>query len=195
VAANSEGWIPWVRGLKIPDGDLKIDIKFGDDSILTDQYSWNWDWELDRFSSRIVAYRVVKDTPKIEGGTRIWGEIPAGKWEKLPNTVPYKDLPIKEQWKATKAWWESAYNENPRWYEEGSHVKENLYRKAFPYEEIDIYRILQVYEVTDPCIQHAVKKLLCTGIRGYKGKNEDIQDVIDSLKRWQEMRKEEGECL
>jgi hypothetical protein len=75
------------------------------------------------------------------------------------------------------AWWESS-----------------KYLRPCPYDTIDIYRVLQIYEVTDPCIQHAVKKLLCTGIRGYKGKNEDIQDVIDSLKRWQEMRKEEGEC-
>ena len=34
------------------------------------------------------------------------------------------------------------------------------------YNKLDIYRILKLYEVNDPCLQHAIKKLLCAGKRG-----------------------------
>ena len=56
---------------------------------------------------------------------------------------------------------------------------------------IDVYRVLQLFSVTDPCIQHAIKKLLVAGGRGAgKSIEKDIQEAIDSLKRWQEMQTE-----
>lgn len=70
-------------------------------------------------------------------------------------------------------------------------VSPNKYLRNYPYDTIDIYRILQVYEVTDPCIQHAVKKLLCAGQRGYKEVEKDIDEAIQSMERWKQMRKEE----
>ena len=57
-------------------------------------------------------------------------------------------------------------------------------------EKIDVYTILSLYEVTDPCIQHTVKKLLCTGKRGHKDFLKDVQDSIDSLVRCIELNKE-----
>lgn len=56
---------------------------------------------------------------------------------------------------------------------------------------IDVYRVLDLFGVTDPCIQHAAKKLLATGVRGHKDAERDIQDAIDTLQRWQEMRAED----
>lgn len=47
------------------------------------------------------------------------------------------------------------------------------------------------FGVADPCIQHAVKKLLVAGGRGHKDIATDIQQAIDTLKRWQDMREEE----
>lgn len=58
-------------------------------------------------------------------------------------------------------------------------------------DHIDVYRVLQLFNVTDPCIQHAVKKLLVAGGRGAgKDINRDIQESIDTLVRWQEMQTE-----
>lgn len=57
-------------------------------------------------------------------------------------------------------------------------------------QKIDVYRVLDLYEVTDPCLQHAVKKLLVAGNRGSKDKPKDIQEAIDTLTRWQEMQGE-----
>ena len=59
-------------------------------------------------------------------------------------------------------------------------------------QTIDVYRVLALFNVTDPCIQHAVKKLLVAGGRGAgKDISRDIQEAVDSLQRWQEMRREE----
>ncbi len=58
---------------------------------------------------------------------------------------------------------------------------------------IDVYRALALFNVTDPCLQHAVKKLLVAGGRGGgKDIRRDIQEAIDTLVRWQEMRTEEA---
>lgn len=60
-------------------------------------------------------------------------------------------------------------------------------------ETIDIYRVLERFAVTDPCIQHAAKKLLVAGGRGAgKDIGQDIQEAIDTLTRWQEMRREDA---
>jgi len=59
-------------------------------------------------------------------------------------------------------------------------------------ESIDIYRVLDLWEVTHPCLQHAAKKILVAGNRGHKDISKDIQEAIDSLERWQEMNKEDN---
>lgn len=56
---------------------------------------------------------------------------------------------------------------------------------------IDVYRVLELFNVTDPAIQHAVKKLLVAGGRGAgKDINRDIQEAIDTMLRWQSMQAE-----
>ena len=60
------------------------------------------------------------------------------------------------------------------------------------YNKLDIYRILKLYEVSDPCLQHAIKKLLCAGKRGAKNQIQDINEAILSLKRFVEMQGEDN---
>lgn len=69
------------------------------------------------------------------------------------------------------------------------------YRKPCPYDEVDVYRVLVMFEVTDPCIQHAVKKLLAAGKRGAKDASKDVAEAIESLQRWQQMRREEEDAV
>lgn len=67
----------------------------------------------------------------------------------------------------------------------------HYFKNVSKLEYIDVYRVLSLFSVTDPCIQHAVKKLLVAGGRGAgKDVSKDIQESIDSLVRWQEMQKE-----
>ena len=69
----------------------------------------------------------------------------------------------------------------------------NHYFKPVPpgTTHIDVYRLLDMFDVTDPCLQHAAKKILVAGNRGAKDRTQDIAEAIATLQRWQEMRKEE----
>lgn len=58
-------------------------------------------------------------------------------------------------------------------------------------DKLDIYRLLDLYDVDHPCLQHAIKKLLVAGGRGAKDEVKDIQEAIDSLNRWMDMNKED----
>lgn len=53
-----------------------------------------------------------------------------------------------------------------------------------------------LFNVTDPCLQHAIKKLLVAGGRGAgKDITKDVAEAQDSLARFLEMRDEETEHL
>ena len=47
--------------------------------------------------------------------------------------------------------------------------------------EIDVYRVLDAYKTESASIDHAIKKLLCTGLRGHKDFITDIDNAIESL--------------
>jgi hypothetical protein len=66
------------------------------------------------------------------------------------------------------------------------------YFRECPFEAVDVYRVLLLFGVTDPCLQHALKKVLCAGGRGAKDSTKDVAEAIAALRRWQEMREEEG---
>lgn len=57
---------------------------------------------------------------------------------------------------------------------------------------VDVYRVLQLFAVTDPCLQHAIKKLLVAGGRGAgKSIEKDVREAVDTLNRWLQMRAED----
>lgn len=49
--------------------------------------------------------------------------------------------------------------------------------------EIDVYAVLRLFDVTDPCLQHIIKKALCAGKRGHKDMMEDLQNIVDTAIR------------
>jgi len=69
----------------------------------------------------------------------------------------------------------------PHYFKDVSHLK-----------IVDVYRVLTLFKVNDPCIQHAIKKLLCAGDRGDKSMIKDITEARDSLNRHLEMLNEDG---
>lgn len=73
-------------------------------------------------------------------------------------------------------------NKHPHYYKNVAHLK-----------SIDVYRVLERFGVTNPSIQHAIKKLLVAGGRGAgKDCDQDVQEAINSLVRFQEMRLEDS---
>ena len=57
---------------------------------------------------------------------------------------------------------------------------------------IDVYRVLDLFGVTRPGLQHAAKKVLCAGKRGHKSFEQDVREAIKSLQRELQMLKEDG---
>jgi hypothetical protein len=62
----------------------------------------------------------------------------------------------------------------------------DIYRdKAFVI--IDVYDVLQAFNVTNPATAHAIKKLLVAGGRGYKDVQQDLDEAIQSIQRAKEL--------
>lgn len=60
------------------------------------------------------------------------------------------------------------------------------------YQTIDVYDLIQIYEVTNPALQHALKKILMAGQRGHKDFEQDCQDIIDSVNRAKALQRKAG---
>lgn len=48
---------------------------------------------------------------------------------------------------------------------------------------VDVYDVLKAFEVTCPATQHALKKLLCSGLRGHKDLQTDLLEAKESITR------------
>lgn len=61
----------------------------------------------------------------------------------------------------------------------------HYHKDVSQYDTIDVYALCKIFDIQDPsgCTQHAIKKLLVTGQRGHKDRLNDLQDVIDTVKR------------
>lgn len=55
-------------------------------------------------------------------------------------------------------------------------------------QQIDVYDVLTIFDVHNPAIQHAIKKLLCPGQRTQaKDKIQDLREATISIERAIEM--------
>ncbi len=48
---------------------------------------------------------------------------------------------------------------------------------------VDIYAVIEAFGVKCPATQHAIKKLLCAGIRGQKSTAQDLEEARESITR------------
>lgn len=56
-------------------------------------------------------------------------------------------------------------------------------REIKPGVFIDVYDVIDCFEVTSGALQHALKKLLATGKRGHKNYEQDLIDILSSVER------------
>jgi hypothetical protein len=68
----------------------------------------------------------------------------------------------------------------------------HYFRDVSHLQVIDIYRVIDLFGITDPCLQHALKKVVAAGKRGAKDTEKDIDEAIDSLNRKLEMMAEDA---
>jgi len=75
--------------------------------------------------------------------------------------------------------------------------KRNKYmREILPGVWIDVYDVIEAFQVNDGGMQHALKKILACGQRGHKDEATDRKDILASIKRSNEIfnrRPEENE--
>ena len=71
----------------------------------------------------------------------------------------------------------------------------NKYKRGYRGQVFDIYDIIEMWAVTCPALQHAVKKILVPGKRGKNDTLADLKEARDALTRaieLQEMREARG---
>ena len=51
------------------------------------------------------------------------------------------------------------------------------------HDQVDVYAVLDAFNVTCPARQHAIKKLLCAGLRGKADETQDIEEARDAVDR------------
>ena len=53
--------------------------------------------------------------------------------------------------------------------------------------EIDVYDVLDAWQVQNPALQHLIKKALQPGARGHKSREQDLDDILASAVRAKEL--------
>lgn len=66
----------------------------------------------------------------------------------------------------------------------------NKYNKRIRKEVVDVYDVLRAFNVTDPGLQHGIKKMLMPGIRGDKTRLQDLLEARQALDRAIDMERE-----
>ena len=72
-----------------------------------------------------------------------------------------------------------------KWHE--AQLGNKYLREIKPGVWVDVYDVLSAWSVTNPALQHLIKKALQTGERGHKTREQDLQDIIDSAIRAKEL--------
>ena len=66
-------------------------------------------------------------------------------------------------------------------------ITPSKYTKTIRGVSVDVYDVLQAWGVSNPALQHLIKKALQCGQRGHKDNTQDLQDIIDSAIRAKEL--------
>ena len=80
--------------------------------------------------------------------------------------------------------------EDAQEYKANRSITPSKYTKQIHGVSVDVYDVLMAWGVTNPALQHLIKKALQCGQRGHKDNQQDLQDIIDSA-----IRAKELECL
>ena len=62
-------------------------------------------------------------------------------------------------------------------------MKHNKYQRLVKGQWIDVYDILDAFDVINPALQHLIKKALLPGGRGHKTREEDLREILASARR------------
>ena len=60
--------------------------------------------------------------------------------------------------------------------------------------KVDVYCVIRAFEIKEPGIQHAIKKLLCAGEREKGSYFQDLQEAIDAITASINYEQQKYEC-
>jgi len=89
----------------------------------------------------------------------------------------------REYYKGFKEEPELTYEEHAEAKAKSNNNTTNKYKRECKGVMIDVYDVLSAFNVVNPAAQHAVKKLLASGQRGYKDVKQDLEEAIVSIER------------
>lgn len=62
-------------------------------------------------------------------------------------------------------------------------VRSKYHREIKPGVWVDVYDVLNAWDVRNSALQHLIKKALAPGQRGHKTREQDLKDILVSAKR------------
>ena len=144
---------------------------------------------------------LIKTTPASNNGEYSfpYGEVPRNnsfpskpikRYDRIPIFGPSNELPPNFGHKKDLSI--STIKAIPVIYEIKPEVKKHnhYFKDVTNLTTIDVYRVIELFGVSDPCLQHIVKKALCAGLRGNKDFDKDAMEIFDTSKRMIEMIEE-----
>lgn len=145
--------------IEIPKGaEVAMHYKSGEIEFFKENYAYFW-------FGKFQEWKSTENAPKFyESASVIW------KRPTHPEPLPFIDdepQSINDQ------------------YAEIEQVRQHrhYFKDVSNIDEIDVYMVLKLFNVTDPCLQHIAKKALCAGRRGHKDFKKDLQDILDTAVR------------
>lgn len=121
-------------------------------------------------------------------------EVPEGAWFALnTNTREPDDIEINfynkdlTEWCSAGIWRKSnpkvPNDQLPVLWQRNAQPHNHYFKDVSNLDKIDVYQVLRLFNVTDPCLQHIVKKALCAGQRGHKDFETDLKNIRDTAIR------------
>ena len=155
------GWMKWEGGKRpVSSGSMVNFVARGDVVILVG-IAGSIEWHHCGEESDIIAYRIINQR-----------QVQLDNPEIEPDFEPFVSVEDAQECKAEHA------------------ITPSKYTKQIHGVSVDVYDVLMAWGVTNPALQHLIKKALQCGQRGHKDKQQDLQDIIDSAIRAKELEQD-----
>ena len=156
------GWMKWEGGDRPVGSVVMTETKWSDGGTEVDLYESPKNWITDYGRAPcIIAYRIINQRPAQLDNPEI-----------EPGFEPFVSVEDAHECKAEHA------------------ITPSKYTKQIHGASVDVYDVLMAWGVTNPALQHLIKKALQCGQRGHKDKQQDLQDIIDSAIRAKELEQD-----
>ena len=139
---------------------------------------------------------------KLEGNILLFARAGYGTWtgygltrsRMMPHAIELPEEEVKPEIKPDSRINIIGQNGNDgEHYEELERNKSKYHREIKSGVFVDVYNVLMAFGVTNPAMQHALKKMLAPGQRGVKDTIQDMKEAIQSIERAIELEQAKGD--